>query len=156
MKMLSHPREPVVKASLETLVALMEGGHPDCQNSLLNYFQNTAEEQFFTFVKERLSNSMVSIKEARVLTAMKEARLAKEREVSSKPTFFLFAISFLTSKKYLMLAAVIHQANPLKETKPKFSAGLTKCQRERSLPYDIRPLWNLGNCGRNCRGRGER
>jgi len=79
--MLSAKRESVVQAALHTLVAMLEGGHAESQQSLLDYFKNSAEERFFTFVKEHLNDSMVAIKEARVLAAMKEARLMKEKEV---------------------------------------------------------------------------
>jgi len=81
LKMLNCADDSVVEASLRLLSSLLEGGHKPCQTSILDYFKSTAEEEFFIIVKDRLMASMVSIKEARNLVAMKEARLEKEKKL---------------------------------------------------------------------------
>ena len=81
--LLASDDEHVVQGALKLLVNLLEDGHRECQNSIYEYFIQTSEEKFFVIVRRHLLNSRVAIKEARVLTQMKLAKQAKERELAA-------------------------------------------------------------------------
>jgi len=89
LKLLGGKDENMIRAALGLLISLLEGGHQPCQQSLLDFFWGTHEEQFFTIAKSYFDDSMVSIKEARVLQSMKEARAQKEKEVILPPCLII-------------------------------------------------------------------
>jgi len=80
--LLSAHDEGVVQSSLNLINTLLEDGHRECQTSIFDYFVASSEEHFFVIVRTRLQESTISIKEARVLAQMKQARFSKEKELA--------------------------------------------------------------------------
>ena len=81
VRMMQAKNEETVDTSLRLLIALLEGGFRECQDTLLAEFKNNVEDQFFKIVRAQVQEAVISIKEYRVLTSMKEARHREEREL---------------------------------------------------------------------------
>jgi len=79
--MTSSHNDKVVDSALRLFAALLFQGNKDVQGTFLEYVKNTVDEQFFIEIRDRLQTSMASIKEARLLQAMKESQKEQEKQV---------------------------------------------------------------------------
>lgn len=88
VKMLESLSEKTQEAAIILLISFLRDGFQDCQNSLLKAFKSNTEDQFFNIAQNNIVNSVTTIREYRVLTAMKEARFQDEQAMSQSTKRF--------------------------------------------------------------------